>query len=249
MYLHPVAWAVLLLVLNNLPPASGLGAGALTGLILLGALDTPVEDVVVLIPFADEQVAEEFAQVGVVGLVVETQSASVVQEDTELVREAPTEEVSRGSHLLLHDAIVFLLLRGSLEALPGERSTKEVHENVSQGLQIIATSLLDTQVSIDRGVTSGTSEVLVLSVGDVEVCLGVPVLLSKAEIDDVDLVAALANSHEEVVRLDVTVDEVAGMDVFDAGNLRISGVSIKCRKRYRWKHSPADLQATKRSSD
>jgi hypothetical protein len=76
----------------------------------------------------------------------------------------------------------------------------------------------DTQVSVDAGVTGGTSQVLVLSVWDVEVGLGIAVLLCQTEINDVDLVAALANAHEEVVRLDVTVDERLGVDVLNAGD-------------------------------
>jgi hypothetical protein len=73
-------------------------------------------------------------------------------------------------------------------------------------------------VGVDGGVTSGTSQVLVLSVRDVEVGLGVPVLLGETEVDHVDLVAPLADTHEEVVGLDVTVDEALGVDVLDAAD-------------------------------
>jgi len=48
------------------------------------------------------------------------------------------------------------------------------------------------------------------------VCLWVAVLLGKSEIDDVDLVSALAHAHEEIVGLDISVDEIAGMDVLDS---------------------------------
>lgn len=73
-------------------------------------------------------------------------------------------------------------------------------------------------MSVDGGITSGTSQVLVLTVRDVEVSLRVAVLLGQTEIDHVDLVAALADAHEEIVRLDITVDEGLGVDVFDAGD-------------------------------
>ena len=73
-------------------------------------------------------------------------------------------------------------------------------------------------MGVDGGVTSGTSQVLVLSVRDVEVGLGVPVLLGETEVDHVDLVAPLADTHEEVVGLDVTVDEALGVDVLDAAD-------------------------------
>ena len=74
-------------------------------------------------------------------------------------------------------------------------------------------------MSVDAGIAGGTSQVLVLSVGDVQVGLGVPVLLGQTEVDDVDLVSSLANTHQEVVWLDITVNEVAGMYVFDTRNL------------------------------
>jgi hypothetical protein len=52
-----------------------------------------------------------------------------------------------------------------------------------------------------------------------QVRLGVTVLLGQTEIDNVDLIAALADSHEKVVWLNVTVDEVPGVHVFDTGYL------------------------------
>ena len=76
----------------------------------------------------------------------------------------------------------------------------------------------DTQVGVDAGIAGGTSQVLVLSVWDVEVRLGSAVLLGETKIDHINLVAALADAHEEVVRLDITVDERLGMDVLNAGD-------------------------------
>jgi hypothetical protein len=48
--------------------------------------------------------------------------------------------------------------------------------------------------------------------------LGVTVLLGQTEINDIDLVAPLTNTHEEVVWLDITVDKALGVDILDAGN-------------------------------
>ena len=45
--------------------------------------------------------------------------------------------------------------------------------------------------------------------------LRVSELLRKAKIDDVDLVATPADSHKKVIRLDVPVDEVLGVNVLD----------------------------------
>jgi hypothetical protein len=71
-------------------------------------------------------------------------------------------------------------------------------------------------VGVDGGITGRAGKVLVLSVWDVEVSLGVAVLLGETEIDDVDLVTALADTHEEVVGLDITVDKGLCVDVLDA---------------------------------
>lgn len=182
-------------------------------------MNAPVEDVVVLVSFTDEEIPEELPQVRVVGLVVEPQGSGVVQEDGELVREATAKKIGGRGHLLLHDPVVLLFLCSGLETLPRERATEEVHENISERFKIIAAGLLDTQVGVDGGVTGSTSQVLVLSVGDVKVGLRVPVLLGKTKVDDIDLVATLSDPHQKVVRLDVAVDEVAGVDVLNTRDL------------------------------
>jgi hypothetical protein len=197
----------------------GLNGGLGNGLsVLLVLVDGPVEDVVILEPLADEKIAEDLAEVAIVGLVVEAERASVVEVDGELVRESAAENLGRSGHLLLHDAVVLLLLGGSLETLPRKRTTAEVEHDVTKRLHVITTGLLNTQVGVDGSITSSSGKVLVLSVRDVEVSLGVSVLLSKTEIDHVHLVSTLANAHEEVVGLDITVDERLGMDVLDSGD-------------------------------
>ena len=133
--------------------------------------------------------------------------------------EAFAQLLDRCRLLLLADLLVLLLICRGLEALPREGATEEVHENVGKGLEVVPTGLLNTQVSVDGRVAGGTRQVLVLPVRDVQVRLRVPVLLRETEVDDVDLVTALANAHQEVVGLNVTVYEVAGVNVFDARNL------------------------------
>lgn len=65
-----------------------------------------------------------------------------------------------------------------------------------------------------------TGEVLVLPIRDVKVRAAVAVLLGQAEVDDVDQVALLAESHQEVVWLDVSVNETPRVDVVDARDLQ-----------------------------
>lgn len=115
-----------------------------------------------------------------------------------------------GELTLFHDSVVLLLLGSSLESLPWKLASEEVliisstplagrkvayHEDITKRLEIISTRLLNTQMSVDRGVPGGTSQVLVLSVWDMEVCLGVSVFLGKTEINHIDLVSTLADTH------------------------------------------------------
>jgi len=50
--------------------------------------------------------------------------------------------------------------------------------------------------------------------------LGIPVLFGQTEIDHVDLVSTLADSHQKVVGLDISVDKVSRVNVFDSRDLR-----------------------------
>ncbi len=134
-----------------------------------------------------KQVAEELAQVGVVGLVVEAQGAAVLEVGGELHGEALAEHLDGRGHLLLADLLVLLLLRSRLQPLPGQRSPQEVHEHVSQGLDVVPAALLDPQVGVDGSIAGRARQVLVLSVRNVDVRLGVPVLLGQPKVDDVHL--------------------------------------------------------------
>ena len=212
-------------VLDNLPPGAGGNLGAASTIFLRATLYAPIEDVIVLEPFTNKEVTEQLPQVRVIGFVIETKCARVVEEDAELRGEAAAEEIGGRGHLLLHDSVVLLLLGSSLLTLPGESTAEEVHENISERLQIVPASLLNPKVGVDGGVARSARQVLVLSVRDVKVRLRVPVLLGQAEIDDVDLVATLPNAHQEVVGLDVAVNEVARVDVLDPRNLK-QGLSL-----------------------
>ena len=77
-------------------------------------------------------------------------------------------------------------------------------------------------MGVDGGITGSTRQILVLPIWDVEMGFGVTVLFGQTEIDDIDLVAALPNAHEEVVRLDITVDEGLGVNVLNAGDELVS---------------------------
>jgi hypothetical protein len=52
-----------------------------------------------------------------------------------------------------------------------------------------------------------------------KMCLGIAILFGKTKINNIDLITTLSNAHQEVVRLDITVNEIFRMDIFDAGYL------------------------------
>ncbi len=121
----------------------GLVAGSLgDGLsVLLVLVDGPVEDVVVLEPFTHKEVPEDLAQVRVVRLVVESKGTRVVEIDGELVGKSAAEHFGGSRHLLFHDPVVLLFLRGSLQSLPREGTAAEVEHDVSEGLHVITAGL------------------------------------------------------------------------------------------------------------
>lgn len=115
--------------------------------VLLVLVDSPVEDIVVLETLTNEQITEDLTQVAVVGLVIETQGAGVIQVDGELVGEAAAQNLGRGCHLLFHDTVILLLLGRSLQTLPRQRATAEVKHNVTKRLHVITSGLLCIMVS------------------------------------------------------------------------------------------------------
>ena len=73
---------------------------------------------------------------------------------------------------------------------------------------------------VDGGVPRRAGKVLLVPVRYMYVSLGVAVLLGQPKVDDVDEVALLAEAHQEVVGLDVSVDEVLGVNVLHPTDLK-----------------------------
>ena len=77
-------------------------------------------------------------------------------------------------------------------------------------------------MGIDTSISCSASQVFILTVWDVKVSLWVTVFLGQSEVDDIDLVSTLSDTHQEVVGLDITVNEGFGMDVLDPGDKLVS---------------------------
>ena len=125
-------------------------------------------------------------------------------------------------HFAIHDAFVLLFLGVGLEALPWQTPTDEIHEDVTEGLQIVTARLFNANVCVDAGVSGSTGEVFVLPVGNVLVTSGIAVFFGKAKVDDVNDGLSFAKADEEVVGFDVAMDEGFGVYVFQAAEELIS---------------------------
>jgi hypothetical protein len=90
---------------------------------------------------------------------------------------------------------------------------------MTNGLQVISSGLLITNVGVNTGVSGSSSKVFALSKGYM-FSIRVLVALSQSEIDDVDLILSLVSaSNQEVIRLNVSVDDAFFVDFLNALNL------------------------------
>lgn len=102
---------------------------------------------------------------------------------------------------------------------------------------------------VDTSIASCACQVLVLSVRNVDVCLGVTELFRQTEVDHVHLIRSLAEPHQEVVRLDIAMYEAFAVHVLYAGYLHdIRWLENDTARKVellacRWANLPAGQQA------
>ena len=165
-----------------------------------------------------EEDAEQLTQVHVVRCLFEAESAAVVQIHRELSRESLAEHLDGSGHLLLADLLILLFLGRGFEPLPWQRAAIEVHEDISERLHVVSARLFDAQVGVDAGVTRRSGQIFVFPIRNMSSRPVVAILLGQAEIDEKKLVAVTADSHEKVVGLDVSMDEVFVVHELDAAD-------------------------------
>ena len=101
--------------------------------------------------------------------------------------------------------------------MPRQFALQKVEEDVPQRLQVIATTLLHSQMIAQRGITRSSRQTLILSVPtldsrkdtplDVRLRQRIPVTLAQTQVDDVDEIRLLPQTDHEVVRFYVSVNE------------------------------------------
>jgi len=110
---------------------------------------SPVEGVVILVVQRTEEDPKELPEIHVVWSLLKPQSTAVVEIHGKLCWETFAQNFYWGRHLLLTDLLVLLLLGGGLQSLPGQTSSVEIHQDVSQAFHVVTSALLNSKVSVD----------------------------------------------------------------------------------------------------
>ncbi len=171
---------------------------------------------VVGVTLRSEEITEHSSKVGNVGLGLELQGAAVRKVLRKLTWAPLAQRRDGNTLLLLHNQLVLLGGRLGFQSLPWESSLEEIDKNISDGLEIISSRLLNSQVIVDRSVTRGTGEGSSFALGDVLKSTRVSVSLRETEIDTInEVTVATASVGDKVGRFDITMDQVARMHQFN----------------------------------
>lgn len=101
---------------------------------------------------------EQIPKIVVIRGILEAKISDVAQVLVEFLGEAITEVLDSSGLLLLSNLLVLLLVGRSLESLPWKSSSQEIHENMSQCLEIVSSRLFSAQVSVDTHVSCSTRQ-------------------------------------------------------------------------------------------
>lgn len=135
----------------------------------------------------------------------------------EFRRIAPTKLIRMSGLLALKDSLVLLFFCGGLQTLPRQRTAEEIHQDEPERLHVVTTTLLNTQMSVDRSIARSTSKILslldraevhhqqkllrvqkrdeYLKVWNVTSAAGILIFLRKTEVNDVaDVLKAQSNN-------------------------------------------------------
>ena len=80
-------------------------------------------------------------------------------------------------------------------------------------------SRTNSQVRINARIASGARQILVFLVWDMEMGSGVSVLFGESKVNDIDLISAPPQAHQEIIWLNVSMEKVFRMYEFYPGNL------------------------------
>ena len=78
---------------------------------------------------------------------------------------------------------------------------------------------------INTGISCCASEILVFPVWYVLMRPCISILLGQTKVDDIDEISFFAEAHQKVVRLDITMNEIFAVDIFNSAYLWMKAVS------------------------
>lgn len=124
--------------------------------------------------------------------------------------------------LLFADLLVLLLVRGCLQPLPRKAASQKIQEHMPKSLEVVSPGLLSSEMRVDAHIACRARQRLSLPVRNMLLRLGVSVLLGHPKVDDMDHVGRFCGraADEEVVRLDVSVNEILLVDGLDSRQLQ-----------------------------
>lgn len=197
---------------KNLPPSRHAAATCTQR----RAVIHPVEQAVISELLTVHRLAEQPTKVRVVRALLEREPLHVPEVVEELTRKILVELMETRALLTLADLLVLLLLGARAQPLPRQLTLRQVHEHVTERLEVIAATLLEPAVGVDARVARRAGQVLPLAVRDVLVRVVVAVTLSEPIVDDEENTALVPVAHEDVVRLEVAMDERLPVDELHA---------------------------------
>jgi len=130
----------------------------------------PVKLVVVVVKVATVKLSKYFSEMTVIWGFFKIQVATVVEVFDKLFGVTFAKFFNLCGDLDVADSFVLLFFGVCLQPLPGKGSFEEVHQNESEGFQVIPATLFMSTVSVDRGVSCRSCQTFIRSERDVASC-------------------------------------------------------------------------------
>lgn len=145
----------------------------------------PIENVIIGESLSMEKCPKEFSQIAVVGPLFKVQLSAVCEIGGKFSRESLAQFLNGRREFLLRNPLVLLSLIGRLQSLPRQCAQIEVHQDISQWLQIITPWLFNAQMRIYWRISGSSCQILILSIWYMSLCTCVTVLLRQTKINDI----------------------------------------------------------------
>mmetsp|Transcript_2859 Transcript_2859/g.10917 ORF Transcript_2859/g.10917 Transcript_2859/m.10917 type:complete len:231 (-) Transcript_2859:766-1458(-) len=161
-----------------------------------------------------EKPLEQLSQIFVVWSVSESKGATVLDVLHKFVRNATAQCLDWCILLhVCHFSVLFLLCFCS-HSLPWKRSLQEVYQNISEAFQIVPARLLVSHVGEYTGVSKSSCQRL--SITERNMHASVFENFGKTKINEEHLAAVLPYSHQKIVGLNISVDNISRMQIFQS---------------------------------